>query len=235
MKNIKTFELFGNFFSPNPEKVKEKKRVNMLKKMTKVGEILTELTTSGRIDVSDAVSSLYSVVGLLEVLSENIEIIDKRKFDYYLDLSIDLWKQMVEKIGGRRVSKSIHDDIMEMKDVLEEIGRKHGYRKKSYNDDYDDYNAKYNYGYNPKPKQPEPKSNEDPTTQNKRRLYILLKDTLAGYQRTMDRIKEWEKQNPGKTHTDRESTEKEIDAVKTKIKNIKDKYQFEHLKSFEYF
>lgn len=54
----------------------------------------------------------------------------------------------------------------------------------------------------------------------------------------MDTIVEWEKKNPGKKHTDRETTKNEIENVKDKIKNIKDKYKFEslsHLKSFIFY
>jgi hypothetical protein len=80
--------------------------------------------------------------------------------------------------------------------------------------------------------------NDTEEIKKKRRLYILLKDTLAGYQRQMDTIVEWEKKNPGKKHTDRETTKNEIENVKDKIKNIKDKYKFEslnHLKSFIFY
>jgi len=98
--------------------------------------------------------------------------------------------------------------------------------KRKANDTYEEYKKRYS------------SSNETEEVKKRRRLYNLLKETLDGYLRTMDRIKEWEKKNPGKKHTDRDSTEKEIEAVETKIKNIKDKYKFEslnHLTSFIFY
>lgn len=71
------------------------------------------------------------------------------------------------------------------------------------------------------------KPSESDEIRNKRRKYILLKDTLSGYIRQMDRIKEWEKANPGKTHPDKETTNNEIKVIKNKINFINKEYRFE--------
>lgn len=82
------------------------------------------------------------------------------------------------------------------------------------------------------------KPNENEEVKKKRKLYKLLKDTLDGYNRQMDQIKEWKRKNPGETHSDEETVKNEIKAVKNKINLLNNKYQFEskhyliHLKPF---
>jgi len=62
---------------------------------------------------------------------------------------------------------------------------------------------------------------------NKRRRYNLLLSTLDGFLREMDKIKEWEKKNPGKKHTDRESVQNQMLNVKDKINTMNKMYHFE--------
>jgi hypothetical protein len=116
-----------------------------------------------------------------------------------------------------------------------------GYKKTSY-DSYEEASKKARDEENKRKTSSSNKSqnysNDSEEVKKRRRLYNLLKETLEGYQRSMDRIKEWEKKNPGKTHTDRATTEKEIEAVEKKIRDIKDKYKFEslnHLISFIFY
>jgi hypothetical protein len=43
----------------------------------------------------------------------------------------------------------------------------------------------------------------------------------------MDRIKQWEKENPGKTHPEKDSTNNEIKVIKSKINLLNSKFKFE--------
>jgi hypothetical protein len=73
------------------------------------------------------------------------------------------------------------------------------------------------------------KANETDEIKRKRKTYILLKDTLLGYNRQMNRIKEWKKANPSKTHPDEETTNNEIKTIKDKINLLNSKFHFESL------
>lgn len=114
-------------------------------------------------------------------------------------------------------------------------------QKKNYRDyddyddeDYNDYdyfgnkrNHDYNKGTGNYKTSTQSTSTESPEIQNKRRRYLLLKDVLAGYLRELVKIQEWEKKNPGKKHTDKDSTQNQIDNVKDKMNLMNKTYHFE--------
>lgn len=111
-------------------------------------------------------------------------------------------------------------------------------QQKKYSDDYGNYGDSDDYGgYNDTKykKKAEPEESEE--IKNKRRRYKLLKDTLDGYNRQLTKIKEWERNNPGKTHDEKQLVLNQIDNVKDKINIMNNKFKFEsiyylkHLKS----
>jgi len=79
--------------------------------------------------------------------------------------------------------------------------------------------------------------NEPDERKNKKRRYLLLLQTLDGYQREFEKIVDWEEKNPGKTHQDRRVVINQIKATQSKINQMKSRYHLEskyilkHLKS----
>lgn len=112
-------------------------------------------------------------------------------------------------------------------------------QQKKHTDDYGGYDYSSDYG-NTKTKSKSKESEEPEESEeikNKRRRYKLLKDTLDGYNRQLTKIKEWERNNPGKTHDEKQLVLNQIDNVKDKINIMNNKFKFEsiyylkHLKS----
>lgn len=74
------------------------------------------------------------------------------------------------------------------------------------------------------------KPGESDEVKNKRRRYILLKDTLDGFKRELQKLIDWEKSNPGQSkESDKEIVRNQITNVKDKINIMNKKYQFESL------
>jgi len=112
----------------------------------------------------------------------------------------------------------INDLVDEKKKEIERINsenkkRQEQNKKKQYTySSYDEYSS----SYNSKPNKNIEKNESDPT-KNAKRKYILLKDTLNGYIRELDRIDNIIKIEP----TEENKRQKEI--INNVIKNVKDK------------
>jgi hypothetical protein len=66
--------------------------------------------------------------------------------------------------------------------------------------------------------------------ENKKRRYDLLLNIKDNYTRKLDTIIQWEKQNPGKIHPEKNEIKIMIDNIKDKIKKMEDSHYFESLR-----
>lgn len=102
---------------------------------------------------------------------------------------------------------------------------------------YRRYGSKQQFKQESTKQTPKQETKQKTPIENKKRRYNLLKDTLEGYERQLKNILDWERKNPGKKHTDKDSIKNEISNLKDKINQMNnlfhfESYYFKHLNSF---